>query len=129
MRLFCLQWLLAPLWLAVGLAVAVRAQNLQPTQSRPVFSSESFWYKPLPADAPIHPNSAHFVQEFLRQKRAYYGTVAINTTGYASPVYVVDENTPRVTVRQWDCQHKGYIDEGLAEQWKAVPVPTYALPA
>ncbi|SHJ85090.1 hypothetical protein SAMN05444159_1683 [Bradyrhizobium lablabi] len=94
-----------------------------------VFSPESFWYKPLPPDAPIHPNSNLFVREFLRQKRSYYGTVSINTVKYASPVYVADENTQGVVVRPWDCQKKGSIDPSLAEKWKSVPIPAYAQPA
>src|ERR1700722_17231833 len=89
-----------------------QAQSV-PTVPAQVFSPESFWYRPLPVDAPIHPNSGQFVREFLRQKRSYYGTVSINTVAWASPVYVVDEATPGVVVRPWDCWKKGYIDRNL----------------
>src|ERR1700730_15474923 len=91
----------------------------QPVQNVPtqVFSPGSFWYKPLPPDAPIHPNSRQFVSEFLRQKRSYYGTGSINTVTYGSPVYVADETTQGVVVRLWDCQKRGHIDQSLAEQW------------
>lgn len=91
-----------------------------------IFAPTSFWYTPIPADAPLHPNSAGFVADFLRQKKAYYGTVAINTTAYASPVYVADANTAPVVVKEWNCQHKAHTDSRLAEQWKAVPIPEYA---
>jgi hypothetical protein len=104
------------------------AQSVQTIPAQ-VFSPGSFWYKPLPPDAPIHPNSRQFVSEFLRQKRSYYGTVSINTVTYASPVYVADETTQGVVVRLWDCQKRGHIDQSLAEQWKSVPIPAYAQPA
>ncbi|MDQ2687467.1 MAG: DUF4124 domain-containing protein [Armatimonadota bacterium] len=94
-----------------------------------VFAPTSFWYQPLPKDAPLHPNSANFVAEFLRQKKTYYGTVSINTTAYACPIYVVGPNVKLQTVTEWDGQHKGYKDSGLAKQWSAVPIPDDAAPA
>jgi hypothetical protein len=105
-----------------------QAQSV-PTVPAQVFSPESFWYRPLPLDAPIHPNSGQFVREFLRQKQSYYRTVSINTVQYASPIYVADETTQGVVVRPWDCQKKGTIDRNLAWQWQSVPIPTYAQPA
>lgn len=69
------------------------------------------------------------MREFLRQKKAYYGTVSIATVDYASPVYIADETTPRVMVRPWDCQRKGYVDQNLVQRWKSVPIPDYAQPA
>jgi hypothetical protein len=94
-----------------------------------VFSSNSFWYKPLPATVPLHPNSANLVKEFLRQKTTYFNTVTINTRDYASPVYTAPANARTVKVTQWDCQKKGYSDPNLAAQWAAVPIPTYATPS
>ena len=107
-------------------AAAVKANALV-TDS--VFSPDSFWYTPIPKDVELHPYSAQFAQEIVRQKKAYYGNVTINTSKYSSPVYVADANTPTVRVNQWDCQKKGYKDSGLLTQWAAVPVPTYAVPA
>jgi hypothetical protein len=109
-------------------ATVAQAQSVPAVPAR-VFSLESFWYKPLALDAPIHPNSEQFVREFLRQKRSYYGTVSINTVAWASPVYVADETTQGVEVRPWDCWKKGSIDRNLAWQWQSVPIPAYALPA
>lgn len=94
-----------------------------------VFSPTSFWYTPIPADAPLHSNSAAFVTEFLRQKAAYYGTVTINTRDYASPVFVAGAEVPVTKVTEWDCQKKGFKDSGLAQQWAAVPIPAYAAPS
>jgi hypothetical protein len=106
------------------LAPGVSAQTLVTDK---VFSPNSFWYTPIPANAPLHPNSANYVKDFLRQRAKYYNTVNINTRDYTSPVYVADANVPKVKVEQWDCQKKGYSDKGLAEQWAAVPIPAYAV--
>src|SRR5512137_1524140 len=84
-----------------------------------VFASNSFWYVAIPSDAPLHTNSANFVKEFLRQKKAYYGTVTVNTTAYASPVYVVGPDVPTVRVTQWNCH--GYMDKLFEKEWAAVP--------
>jgi hypothetical protein len=101
----------------------------RPFRQQRIFSSASFWYRPLPADVPLHPDSANLVREFLRQKQAYYGTVSINTIKYASPVYVVDAGTPVTAVKVWDCFHRGYLDSELGRQLQAVPIPEYAIPA
>jgi len=122
-----------PLALAVPIAVPSpsHTQDKKPKKSVPaqpaqVFAPSSFWYRPIPAKVPLHPNSAAFVAEFVRQKKAYYGTVTINTARYASPVYVADAKAPTVRVTEWDCQEKGYSDAKLASQWAAVPIPAYA---
>ena len=94
-----------------------------------VFSSTSVWYKPIPTYVGLHANSYNYVQEFLRQKKAYYGNVNINTTSYTSPIYYSTWSTPKVTVREWDCQKKGYKDATLKTIWASVPIPTHALPA
>lgn len=94
-----------------------------------VFAPTSFWYTPIPANATLHPNSANFVQEILRQKAAYYNTVTINTKQYTSPVYVAAAGAATVKVTPWDCQKKGYTDANLATQWAAVPIPASAVPS
>jgi hypothetical protein len=115
---------------AVGAGLLTGDEPAQAQAERAtIFAPNSFWYKPIPADAPLHPNSAALVADFLRQKKAYYGTVTINTTAYASPVYVVGPDVPTVPVTEWDAQKKGFSDPGLAEQWRAIPIPPYAEPA
>jgi hypothetical protein len=94
-----------------------------------LFAPSSFWYAPIPVDAPLHANSANFVTEFLRQKKAYYGTVNINTTSYASPVYTAQADTPPTRVAYSNCQKKVYPETALEAQWAAVPVPSFAAPA
>ncbi len=107
------------------------AGRLIPEPARPAraFAPDSFWYRPIPQFAPLHPNSANFVTEFLRQKKAYYGTVSINTTAYACPIYVVGPDVKPLQVAEWDGQHKGFKDPRLAAQWRAVPIPAYAAQA
>ncbi len=100
--------------------------STNPPSSYPrVFAADSFWYTPIPDNAPLHPNSANFVVEFLRQKNAYYGNVNINTVEFASPVYVVDAEMPPVRATEFDCQNRGYFPP-LSQQWTAVPIPSYA---
>lgn len=94
-----------------------------------VFAPNSFWYQPIPKEAPLHPNSTNFVAEFRRQIKAYYGTVSINTTSYACPVYVVGPDVKPVTVTKWDGQKNGYKEKRLDDEWRAVPIPDYAMPA
>lgn len=91
-----------------------------------IFAPDSFWYKPIPANAPLHPNSSAFVADFQRQIKAYYGNVTINTESYASPVYIAESNTPKTNVGFNDCQGKGYFDGGLKDQWTGVPIPAHA---
>jgi hypothetical protein len=97
--------------------------------TQPIFAPNSFWYTQIPKDAPVHPNSANFVADFLRQIKAFYGNVGINTVDYTSPIYVVGADVATTLVEPWDCQEKGYRDKELAKQWLTVPIPHYAQPA
>jgi hypothetical protein len=116
-----------PILLALTFASA--EISAAPLLTDQIFSPTSFWYTPIPTDAPLHPNSENLVKDFLRQKSTYYNTVNINTRKYTSPVYVVGDEVPTVKVTQWDCQKKGMTDKGLAEQWSAVPIPDHAAPS
>jgi len=107
-------------------SIAHAAQRLA-TDS--VFSADSFWYSPIPKQVTLNADSAAYVREFLRQKKTYYGNVNINTTSYASPVFVVGADVPTTRVTEWDCQQKKFKDRKLAQQWQAVPIPSYAEPA
>lgn len=91
-----------------------------------IFTPTSFWYTPIPTNVTLHPNSANFVQEFLRQKTAYYNNVNINTVSYSSPVYIAAAGTPTVRVGFNDCQHKGWADTTFMSMVSAVPIPSSA---
>lgn len=109
--------------------VGVTAPAALPLLTDAVFAPGSFWYAPIPSDAPLHANSAGLLADFLRQKQAYYGTVNINTASYASPVYIAQSDTPTSNVAYSNCQKKIYPEPGLEAQWSAVPIPAFAVPA
>src|SRR5258708_32292159 len=114
--------------LAMGaLLGAVPPLSAQPYPARPTFAPDSFWYRPIPANAPLNPNSAAYVAEFERQYHAYYNNVGVNLGSYSTPVYAVDAGVKAVPVAQWSCQN--YLDPDLPRQWAAVPMPSYARPA
>jgi hypothetical protein len=110
--------------LAAGCTPAASAKEAVLTDS--VFAPDSFWYSAIPKKVELHADSDAFVGEFLRQKKAFYGNVNINTKSYASPVFVVDADVPTVPVKEWDCQKKKFKDKDLAQQWAAVPMPEEA---
>ena len=97
--------------------------------NRPAFALNSFWYKPIPGNAPLNPNSASYVAEFQRQLQAYYGNVGINAAAYSSAGLYRRMPAPKQPVAQWDCHKSGYVDRDLTRQWAAVPMPSYAQPA
>lgn len=92
-----------------------------------VFAPTSFWYTPIPANAPLNAKSASMVKDFQNQIAHYYGTVSLNTDAYTSPVYIPKSTDPIVKVNVFDCQNRGWIDSGLQAQFAQVPMPAYAL--
>lgn len=111
-----------------------------------VFSPQSFWYQPIPANAPLNPNSAAYTQNLVDQIQTHYNNVNLNTTSYAASIYFVQTNggakdvtwvdgTPvypvakTVNVGFNDCQNKGWTDPNLIAQWQNVPIPVGAKPA
>jgi len=118
------------------------------TLSSHLFAPSSFWYQPIPANAPLNPNSAAYAQNLANQIQTYYGDVNLNTTSYAAPVYYVqtsgtpytsssDPNaTPLFQVgstvnvaASGACNSSNYSDPSLAAQWQGVPIPAGATPA
>ncbi len=106
--------------------ILVAPTHAEPVVTDSVFAPDSFWYQQIPEQVELHPNSAGFTADFLRQKKAFYNVVNVQTSDYASPVYTVGHDVPTVKVTQWDCQKKGLTDKSLGEQWAAVPIPEYA---
>lgn len=91
-----------------------------------IFASNSFWYTPIPENAPLATNSALLDAEFLRQEKAYYGNVEVNTSRYAAPVYTVGADVKPVKVGFNNCQHKPSADPAFMSMMSAVPIPSYA---
>lgn len=121
--------MIATLCIAAAASAAPAAEQRVAVPTDAVFAPGSFWYASIPAAVPLHPDSAAFVAEFLRQKKAYYGNVTINMRAYSSPVYIAPADAPVTRVSEWDCQKKGFQDPRLAEQWAAVPMIPAAEPA
>ena len=94
-----------------------------------VFAADSFWYRPIPKDVPLHPNSENFARDFVRQLKAYYGHVTVNVGRYSAPVYIAGPEVRASAVAAWDCQKRGRLDPKLEEQWRAVPIPENAQPS
>ena len=103
--------------------------GLNPEPDYPTFSKDSFWYKPIPKNVPLHEKSDEFSKEFARQVKTYYGHIAIAFEDYSSPLYVAKPDTQNVTVTLWDCARRGKTDQKLQRDFTSVPVPTYAEPA
>jgi hypothetical protein len=112
-----------------------------------VFSSQSFWYQPIPANATLNSLSAVYAKNLVAQiVNRYNGTTALNTTSYAAPIYFVQtvggaktvtwqDGMPIYPVAQTvnvgfnDCQNKGWTDPKLIAQWQNVPIPAGATEA
>jgi hypothetical protein len=122
------------------------AATVAATSITRVFSPQSFWYQPIPANAPLNPNSAAYAQNLVSQIKTYYGNVNLNTADYAAPLYFVQsvggskalawqDGMPvypvakTVNVGFNDCQQKGWTDPKLIAQWQNVPMPAGAAPA
>ncbi len=85
-----------------------------------VFAAGSFWYQPIPANAPLNPSSAGMLRNFLAQIRSYYGDVNLDIASWTAPIYEPAAGTQTVAVRQ-----RQALNAGLAAQWAAVPMPSY----
>jgi hypothetical protein len=119
----------APVAAATPLSGQIKTGSAAALNTDTIFAPNSFWYTAIPANAPLHANSANFVTEFLRQKKAYYGNVNLNTTSFASPVYIARADTPTTAVGFNNCQNKTFTETGLIAQWTNVPIPAVAAPA
>lgn len=95
----------------------------------PTFADNSFWYQAIPESVVLNNNSQKLALEFARQVKTYYGQVALNTWDYSSPLYTVDLSVQTTKVSLWDCLRSGFSDSKLAQDFAAVPIPSYAEPA
>ncbi len=93
------------------------------------FSPSSFWNTPLPANAPLDPNSAELVSALDSEVGALEqaGTGPwIDTRSWSVPIYTVARKQPTVRVRLDGTTTPSVT---LQRAWKAVPLPPAATPA
>ncbi len=97
-----------------------------------IFSPDSFWYADV-RDAPANPDSARMVDALTGQLRDRYGGVAaFNVRQYTANIVSVGAGQPRHDVVFDNCQHKGYVPQGLTGkkgEFRGVPIPDSAIPA
>jgi hypothetical protein len=86
------------------------------------FAANSVWNAPVPAGAPLSPNSATYVSQLGTQLRQ--AGLWINATQFSVPVYTVGPDTPRVPVT---LDTTGGSADRLASDLRAgVPIPSGA---
>jgi hypothetical protein len=86
------------------------------------FAAHSVWNAPVPADAPLSPNSAAYVSQLGTQVRQ--AGLWINATQFSVPVYTVGPDTPRVPVTL--DTSGGSADRLASELRSGVPIPSGA---
>jgi hypothetical protein len=95
----------------------------------PLFAPASVWNAPIPADAPVDPNSAYLVQsltaEIAREEAAGIGPW-IQTTDSSTPLYTVPRDQPTIPVRL-PVQSGRFV--ALQRALLHVPIPANATPA
>lgn len=85
----------------------------------------SVWNQPV-GDARKAANSDQVVAALLSQcanANGPYGNTGINSHAWSVPVYEVPANQPKQPVTLRAKQPLGAIDQALADQWAAVPIP------
>jgi hypothetical protein len=93
------------------------------------FAPTSFWNEPVPAGAPLDPNSAAIVGAFdgeITTEDAKGAWPTLNTTAWSVPIYTVPNTQATVKVTQ---NYGGMVSGALQSAWDAVPLPAEAKPA
>lgn len=85
------------------------------------FAASGPWCTPLPASPPLASNSAAIVANIQTDETNNYGTFAINTDSYSSPIYTVAAGTPPTNWSFDDCQNKGSLPPDFAPVLMNVP--------
>lgn len=85
------------------------------------FAASGPWCTPLTANPPLAANSAAIVANIQTDEKNNYGTFAINTDTYSSPIYTVPAGTPATNWSFDDCQNKGSLPPNFAPVLMNVP--------
>ncbi|MFC6081197.1 hypothetical protein [Sphaerisporangium aureirubrum] len=87
------------------------------------FSRTGPWNTKLPRHVPLAPNSQAIVNNIKLDKENNYGSWAINTDTYSTPVYYVGRHTPRKRWTFSDCLNLPELAPVIADSLAAVPTP------
>jgi uncharacterized membrane protein YgcG len=82
-----------------------------------VFAATSFWYTPIPANAPLNVNSAGMDTNFLAQITKYFGDVNV---AWSPPIYTLSGGVQTYAVS--NSSGAPSLNAGLAAQQSAVPL-------
>jgi len=85
------------------------------------FAATGPWCSKLPASPPLASNSAAVIANIQADVKNNYGTFAINTDTYSSPIYTVPAGTATTNWSFDDCQNKGSLPPNFAPVLMNVP--------
>jgi hypothetical protein len=109
------------LLLVAGSAVVqAGAAERRPTNG---FARTGPWNTRLPRHVPLDPRSADIVANIKLDKETYYGTWAVNTDEYSTPIYHVGRHTPTQRWTFSDCLDLPHLAPVIADSLAAVPTP------
>src|SRR5215472_14724727 len=86
------------------------------------FSASGPWNRPLPSNVPLAPNSAAIVKNIVQDMRNNFGTWALNTDKYSSPIFTAGPGTPARNWTYTNCQGSGG-GQVIASSFAHVPTP------
>jgi len=97
--------------------------------NRDLFSSDSYWYKSLEADTPLHPNSTNMIRNLCTQMSfdpdtdpaqlfpdSSGGPIGNSWMRFGDPFYIVDDTVTPVSMtnvggNEWDDRFNAVVDE------------------
>jgi hypothetical protein len=103
-----------------GLASAAPLTSV--TRPHNGFSASGPWNRPLPSKVPLAPNSAAIVKNIVHDMRNNFGTWALNTDKYSSPIFTAGPGTPAQNWTYTNCQRTGG-GQVIASSFAHVPTP------
>ncbi|MGI5184529.1 hypothetical protein ACQEVZ_50575 [Dactylosporangium sp. CA-152071] len=87
------------------------------------FSRQGPWNTKLPRHVPLAANSAAVVENIRLDKVNNYGSWAVNTDEYSTPIFTVGRDTPTQRWTFSDCLNLPHLAPVIADSLAAVPTP------
>jgi hypothetical protein len=124
----------AALTLAAAAGPAAAAHQRTPAAAHPArhwgagpptngFSRSGPWNTKLPATVPLAPNSAAIVHNLALDEADNFGSWAVNTDSYSTPVFTAGPGTPAQNWTFSDCLNMPQLAPVIADSFTAVPTP------